>query len=149
MLHSLNHSVACAVLQMGPLAKAAEAHCTAPRPLAIEALIADHEAPAFRPLIITAAEVHCALDVCTTIEDAVDDAAYESFHPDQRDAESCAYGSHHEQDGSKQLTFVQVYGMLHSQNHSVAYAVLQMRPLAKAAEAHCTVLRPFITTVGS
>jgi len=61
MLHSVNHSVACAVLQMRPLAKAAEAYCTVLRPLAIEAPIADHEAPAFRPLIITAAVVHCAL----------------------------------------------------------------------------------------
>ena len=57
MLHSLNHSVAHAVLQMRPLAKAAEAHCTVPRPLAIEAPIADHEAPAFRPLVIIDAEV--------------------------------------------------------------------------------------------
>jgi len=82
MLHSLNPSVACAVLLLSPLAKAAEAHYTVLRPLAIEAPIADPEAPAFRPLIITAAEVHCALDVCTTIEGVVDDAAYESFHPD-------------------------------------------------------------------
>ena len=36
MLHSLNHSVACAMLQMRPLAKAAETHCTVLRPLSIK-----------------------------------------------------------------------------------------------------------------
>ena len=96
-------------------------------------------------------------DVSTTIEEAVDDAAYESFQPEQRDAENCAYGSarsdgqdaddsgcrpHLEQDASNQMTFVQVYGILHSQNPSVACAVLLLRPLAKAAEAHYTVPSP-------
>ena len=35
-MHSLNHSAACAMLQMRPLAKAAQIHCTVLRPLSIE-----------------------------------------------------------------------------------------------------------------
>ena len=86
-------------------------------------------------------------DERTIIEEAADDAAYESFHPEQRDADDSVCGPHHEQDGgSKQMTFVQVYEMLHSQNSSVACAVLLLRPLANAADAHCTVLSPLITT---
>jgi len=120
MLHSQNHSVAYAVLQMRPLTKAAEVHCTVLRPLAIEAPVADIDAPAFRPLIITAAEVHCALLRTLAIEAPIIFPEVSAFRP-----------------------FITTVGILAIEAPIIVPEAPAFKPLiVTAAEVQCALLRP-------